>query len=221
VFFDGSEVYLGQAAHCASQEGSFAINGCQTRTHRLGTPVQIQGAEHAGTLVYSSWVTMQARRETDVDRCLYNDFALVRVHPDDRAKVNPTVPVWGGPVGLTGEVTSGGKAYSYGNSSLRFGLAAFSPKEGQVLETSRSGWTHTVYTVTPGLPGDSGSAYLAADGSALGVLSTLEAAPYAGSNGVTDLRLALDYLARHGGPTVRLATGTERFTPGLLPSLPL
>jgi hypothetical protein len=36
-----------------------------------------------------------------------------------------------------------------------------------------AGWSHNVATVTPGVPGDSGSAFLDANGRALGVLSTL------------------------------------------------
>ena len=45
------------------------------------------------------------------------------------------------------------------------------------------GWTHLVYTATPGIPGDSGSAFIDAQGRAFGVLSTLQIAPTVGSNG--------------------------------------
>lgn len=74
-----------------------------------------------------------------------------------------------------------------------------------------------MYTVTPGIPGDSGSAFLDPDGSALGVLSTLQAAPLAGSNGVGNLQRELSYLRSHGGPDVTLALGTEAFNPSQLP----
>ena len=84
--------------------------------------------------------------------------------------------------------------YSYGNSSLRLGLRPLSPKTGVSLGTIASGWSHPVYTVTPGIPGDSGSAFLDADGNALGVLSTLAIAPLAGSNNVSDIGLALEYM---------------------------
>jgi hypothetical protein len=219
VFYDATSIYLGQAAHCASTDGATAVDGCRARTLKLGRPVTITGADHAGTLVYSSWRTMQAAGERDADRCLYNDFALIRLHPEDHAKVNPTVPHWGGPVGLsapTDRVRSE-KVYSYGNSSLRLGVAALSPKEGYRIASASSGWSHTVYTATPGVPGDSGSAFLDGRGKALGVLSTVEVFPRSASNGVADLRLALDYLARHTTMRVRLASGTEPFTPGLLP----
>jgi hypothetical protein len=46
---------------------------------------------------------------------------------------------------------------------------------------------------------------------ALGVLSTLQIAPLAGSNGVGDLRLELGYLAANSTFAVELASGTEPF----------
>ena len=42
---------------------------------------------------------------------------------------------------------------SYGNSSLRLGVTQLSPKEGLSLGQDGGGWTHTVYTVSPGHPG--------------------------------------------------------------------
>ena len=43
---------------------------------------------------------------------------------------------------------------SYGNSSLRFGLTPTSLKKGDSLGGVEDGWTHPLYTVTPGVPGD-------------------------------------------------------------------
>jgi hypothetical protein len=51
-----------------------------------------------------------------------------------------------------------------------------------------------------------------ASGRAFGVLSTLQLAPLAGANGVSDLAHMLAYMKAHGGPDVTLATGTEPFT---------
>jgi len=68
--------------------------------------------------------------------------------------------------------------------------------------------------VSPGVPGDSGSAFLDAKGNALGTLSTLAIAPLAGSNGVGDLDHELTYAQQHGGLTgLRLVPGTEPFSP--------
>jgi hypothetical protein len=161
---------------------------------------------------------MQANGETDPDTCAYNDFALVRLSAADAAKVNPTVPHWGGPVSLASTgTTAGQRVYSYGNSSLRQGIAALSPKTGISLGDAGNGWSHNVFTLSPGVPGDSGSAFLDASGRALGVLSTLQLAPLAGSNGVGNLAHELAYLNAHSGLDVRLALGTEPFNGNALP----
>jgi hypothetical protein len=55
----------------------------------------------------------------------------------------------------------------------RGGITQLSPKRGVSLGDDGAGWSHNVATVTPGVPGDSGSAFLDANGGALGVLSTL------------------------------------------------
>lgn len=218
VFTDGQGVYLGQSAHCASLEAPTAVNGCQTSSLPEGTRVTVEGASRPGTLVYSSWRTMQDVGESDPNVCLYNDFALVELHPDDHDKVNPTVPAFNGPDGITATGTTAGETvYSYGNSRLRQGLDALSPKRGGSLGTEAGGWNHPVYLLTPGIPGDSGSAVLDENGHALGVLSALQAAPRPVSNDVTDLHRALAYANAHLDPDVKLVTGTVPFDPPLLP----
>lgn len=218
VFDDGVDVYIGQAAHCAGTGGNTETNGCEAGTLPLGTPVEVDGASRPGVLAYSSWVTMQERGETNDDICQYNDFALVRLDPADHGKVNPTIPYWGGPVGLGSATSTLEKVYSYGNSSLRLGLSPLSPKEGYSVADGGGGWTHTVYTLTPGIPGDSGSAFLDWQGRAIGVLSTVAVLPLPLSNNVSDLSRALDYMrANTGFDAVQLALGTRTFSPGLLP----
>ena len=82
------------------------------------------------------------------------------------------------------------------------------------LGTEGEGWSHPVYTLTPGVPGDSGSAFLDAEGNAVGTLSTLALAPLAGSNGVGDLAHELSYAqASSGIAGLRLVPGTEPFSP--------
>ena len=170
------------------------------------------------SIVYSSWATMQANGESDADTCQYNDLAIVKLNPADYAKVNPSIPFWGGPTGVNTSGTQlGDEVESYGNSELRGGVSALSPKEGKSLGDDGGGWSHTVYTVTPGIPGDSGSAFLDRSGQALGVLSTVALAPLAGSNGVGDLSRELAYLGAHSGLSVTLQNGTEPFRGPLLP----
>jgi hypothetical protein len=225
VFTDGAgNTYVGYAAHCAGTGEATDTNGCEAGSLPLGTRVEfVEGGSlitagttvGEGTLAYSSWLTMQQRNESDANACDYNDLALVRVDADDVAKVNPSVPFWGGPVGINTEGTAAGDSvYSYGNSSLRFGASQLSPKQGTSLGTSGDGWTHPVYTASPGVPGDSGSAFLDAEGNALGTLSTLAIAPLAGSNGVGDLNHELGYAQQYGGIAgLQLVPGTEPFTP--------
>ena len=68
-----------------------------------GTPVDVTGAGKPGTMVYNSWLTMQAAGETDPDTCQYNDLALDQARPGRRGKVNPSIPFWGGPTGVGGD----------------------------------------------------------------------------------------------------------------------
>ncbi|KRF00286.1 hypothetical protein ASG88_13050 [Nocardioides sp. Soil777] len=227
VYTDGSgATYVGYAAHCAGTGEATDTNGCDAASLPLGTRVSfVEGGSPAtegttvgqGTLAYSSWLTMQQRGETGENACAYNDLALVKVDAGDVAKVNPSVPFWGGPVAVnTTGTAAGDTVYSYGSSSLRAGVEALAPKQGTSLGTEGDGWSHPVYTVTPGVPGDSGSAFLDAEGNALGTLSTLALAPLAGSNGVGDLSHELSYAQQHGPLAgLRLVPGTEPFSPVL------
>lgn len=225
VFTDRrGRVYVGYAAHCAGTGAATDTDGCVAESLPLGTPVRFaRGGSAAdggttvgrGRLAYSSWITMRRIGTTDRATCAYNDFALVRVGKAHLRKVNPSVPFWGGPTGLRrGPTATGESVFSYGSSSLRNGAAALAPKQGTSLGGSGGGWSHLVLTVTPGVPGDSGSGFLDADGRAFGTLSTLTLAPAAGTNGVGDLRRELAFARQYSGlPGLRLVRGTEEFRP--------
>jgi hypothetical protein len=217
VFYDEADVYIGQAAHCTSTGAVTETDGCTADSLPLGTPIQVGGASRPGVLAYNSWLAMQAVDEDNANACLYNDFALVRLDPADAKNVNPSIPHWGGPVGISTGTRPGQRVYSYGNSSLRLGLELLSPKVGVSLGDSGAGWNHTAYMVTPGIPGDSGSAFLDRSGRALGVLSTIGVLPLPASNGIGDLRRELLYLREVTGADVQLALGTEPFDPNKLP----
>jgi hypothetical protein len=216
IFTDGSNTYIGQAAHCAGTGASTETDGCTAQSLPLGTPVEVDGASKPGTLAYSSWLTMQGNGETDPNACAYNDIALVQLDPADAANVDASIPFWGGPKGVAPSSQGAGAAvYTYGNSSLRQGIAALSPKKGYILQDQGGGWSHALYTVTPGIPGDSGSPFLDNQGNALGVLSTLALAPLPASNNVSDLGHMLDYMHSHGGPGASLVHGDKGFAPVL------
>ena len=225
VFTDAAaNVYVGYAAHCAGTGAATDTNGCDAGSLPLGTKVDfVENGSlvtagqtvGSGTLVYSSWLAMQQAGTTDSNTCEYNDFALVKVDDADEGKVNPSIPFWGGPVALnTDESSAGESVYSFGNSSLRGGVELLSPKQGSSLGATGGGWSHPVYTATPGIPGDSGSAFLDSEGNALGTLSTIAIAPLAGSNGVGDLERELAFAQQHSGISgLSLVPGTEPFSP--------
>src|SRR3954451_16531867 len=218
IYTQGADVFIGQAAHCSSTGAATDTNGCTSQSYPEGTQVTVDGASQPGTMVYNSWVRMQARGETDPDTCQYNDLALVKLSAADAAKVNPSVPFWGGPTGITGTVADNAKVVSYGNSILRAGIQQLSPKEGIQLSQDSGGWNHTVYTVTPGIPGDSGSGFMDKTGKAFGALSTVAIAPLPASNGVGDLARELAYARTFSDFSgVQLVNGTEAFRGPLLP----
>ena len=211
VFYDGVDIFIGQAAHCTSTGTLTDTNGCATRSLPLGTLVEVGGASRPGQLAYNSWLTMHGVGEKNDSVCHGNDFALVRIDPADHARVNPSIPFWGGPQGLDSSSNALETVYAYGNSGLRGGIAALSPKVGFATGDRLDGWSHDVYAITPGISGDSGSAFLGSNGGALGVLSTVSLTL---SNQVSDLSRALSYMKDHTDhDNVRLANGTEPFSP--------
>ncbi len=97
----------------------------------------------------------------------------------------------------------------------RHDVSDLSPKYGTSLGTDSGGWNHTVYTATPGIPGDSGSGFLDDSGKAFGVLSTVSAAPLPLSNNAGDLAREIAYAQGHGVLGLALVNGTEPFTGGI------
>ena len=229
VYTDAAaNVYVGYAAHCAGLGSATDTNGCQADSLPVGTPVTFnEGGSLVdegtvvgrGTLVYSSWLTMHKLGTTDPNACAYNDLALVKVAAADASKVNPSVPFWGGPNGIDTDGTAAGdRVYTYGNSSLRAGVSVLSPHTGVSLgdDPADGGWSHPLYTVGPGIPGDSGSAFLSEGGKAVGTLSTLGLLPLPASNNIGDLSHELAFAQAHSGLSgLTLVNGTEPFDPAL------
>jgi len=227
VYTDGSgNVYVGYAAHCAGTGSSTDTNGCNTASVPLGTKVDFTNDGNLasegtivghGTLAYSSWITEHSLGTSDANTCAYNDLALVKVNAADVSKVNPSVPFWGGPTGIDTDGTKAGdRVWTFGNSSLRAGLSPLSPHTGISLgdDAADGGWSHPLYTVSPGIPGDSGSGFMTAGGKAAGVLSTLGLAPLPASNNIGDLAKELAFAQAHSGISgLQLVNGTEPFNP--------
>lgn len=220
VFQEGSTVFLGQAAHCSGTGGQTETDGCTSGSLPLGTLIQVTGASKPGTLVYNSWLAMQASGETDANTCAYNDLALIKLDPADVGKVNPSIPGFGGPSGVGSAGDLGSTVYSYGNSELRGGITKLSPKQGLLIQNEGGGWSHNVVTLSPGIPGDSGSGFLNESGQAIGILSTLQLAPLPATNGVGDLGKELAYARSHSAFTgLALVPGTVAFKANLLEAI--
>lgn len=208
---DGGTVYIGTAAHCVSEdldpETPTASSGCDTTRYRPEAPgtvvVSVEGAARPATLAYNSWYTMQERGETSVAACGANDFALLRLDPEDAAMAHPQMYGFGGPTGIATDESAGDVIHTHGATTLRPG-GALDDRQGIIAEAG--GWTHTTFQLTPGLPGDSGSPVVRDDGAAVGILVTLGFAPLPLSNGITDLGLALEYANREGNMNVSLIT---------------
>ena len=217
VFYNGTTVYIGQAAHCSGTGGATETDGC--------TPARSRSAPPSTSAAWppARWSTTRGSRcrrngETNADTCAYNDLALVQLDPADAAKVNPSIPFWGGPTGVGTRHPAGDNVYSYGNSSLRLGVTALSPKRGVSLgDDWRRLEPHRVHRDARASPVTRAARSWTASGKAIGVLSRSRSHPLPASNGVGDIgrEARLHELATALGVT--LATGTEPFRGPLLP----
>ena len=220
IFTDGGDTYIGQAAHCSSHRR----RDRHRRLRRRVAAARHQGRDRRSRRQGHDGLQLVAddaeHGEADEETCAYNDLALVKIDPADVAKVNPSIPDFGGPTGV-GTAAAGQQIYTYGNSSLRPASPCSAPRTAPSSRARPAAGATPVYTVTPGIPGDSGSAFLNASGQALGVLSTVAIAPLPASNGVGDVGHEIAYARSHGFGGLQLVNGTEPFKPKLLGQVPL
>lgn len=195
---DNATLLLGLAAHCVADGPAVGSDGCSEDVEPAppGTEVAIDGASQPGILVYSSWYTMQQTNASEA-ACRGNDFALVAIDPADRPDVHPAVQDLGGPTALATEeaIAPGERVQWYGNTGATPSGPATSHHRGTIVQTTD--WRFQAYSASPGVPGDSGSGIMLADGSAAGVLTTVNTV-YPGANGATKLPPALAYAQEHG-----------------------
>lgn len=203
VFTAPGRTFLAQAAHCAGTGDETQTDGCTSATVPLGTPVRVRGRDGTvtGRLAWSSWVTMQARGETDPGTCAYNDLALVELPPGAAAVTGGAVPFHGGPARVADAPPApGAPVYGLANPAGPDGRRTASARAGTAAGEVGGGWGHAVVGPVPGTAGESGSPLLDADGDAVGVLSSLTTTGDRPSTEYTDLARALDYAARTDGP---------------------
>lgn len=208
---NSSTVYIGVAAHCFSDDAD-GENACTSSNPEYSdVVVNIENASKPGELVYSSWRAMQeVGEDLGSSTCEFNDFALVKIHPDDLANVHSAVLKFGGPTALFASIADVGEAvYAYGAS---FGAET---KSGQVTAIEGGGWAYRLQMgFTPGVPGDSGGPVLASGGQALAVTTLLNVSVGLGapvSNSAVNLQQALSYAKNNGfiNQGVRLETWQE------------
>lgn len=192
---DNRTLYIGSAAHCFGDVD-------------IGADVTVAGIDGAGTLAYCSWATIAGNDtcpETTDEEGDLNDFALVAIDPEHRDTVHPAVLGFGGPTGLVTSAARGDEVMSYGNSALRDPAPDdLDSRRGYVV--SHREWTTNFYLAGPGIPGDSGSDLMKADGTALGVVTEIVIAPAAGSNIATNIAPALDYVNQNTELELELVT---------------
>ncbi|MBM7421902.1 S1 family peptidase [Spongiibacter marinus] len=196
-------VFLGVAAHCFSPDTNSGVDPCESRSLDIGfNQVIVENAQQPAELVYSSWRAMQEVGETPgSDACRYNDFALVKLHPDDIANIHPATVAFGGPVALaTGTADVGEDIFLYGHSSLHFGVRELETMVGSIVAVEGGGWSYSVSTDTPAVPGDSGGPVLDSQGRALATTSVLSVGVRLDPlrNGVVNLDRALRYAKDNG-----------------------
>lgn len=204
VLTDGTHAYLAVPASC-SGAGPVDNSKCDAGQDPIGLTVTIQGAKYKGVLVYSSIITMELRGQTATNRCAYNDMSLVRIDRRDIKRTNPSVPVLGGPTGVSKDQPAAPDQLS---------VYVTSPTNAQALNSSGGGWSHGMMVDGVVSATDVGSPVLTAKGQALGMVSGVPSSQ--GQTLVSDFMREIRYL--HTMPRfadVHLAKGTVKFTPML------
>ena len=203
-------------------------NGCNTDSVPLGTKVDLhqrrqprlararRRPRHARLLLVAHRCSKLGddRRRTPAPTTTWPWSRSTR--PTSR-KVNPSVPFWGGPTGIDTDGTAAGDdVYTYGNSSLRGGVAPLSPHAGR-QPRRRPGRRRLV---APALHRDPRHPRRLRLGlhergrQGVGVLSTLGLAPLPASNNIGDLAKELAFAqANSGFSGLQLVNGTEPFAP--------
>ena len=174
VFTDGAgNVYVGYAAHCAGKGAATDTNGCNADSVPLGTKVTFTNDGNlasegtpvgTGTLAYSSWITERQLGTTDAEHLR---LQRLRAGQGRRRPTSPrsTPRSRSGAARPASTPTAPRPATASGPTATPASVAAsqpLSPHTGVSLgdDAADGGWSHPLYTVTPGIPGDSGSGFL-------------------------------------------------------------
>lgn len=207
VLTDGRRVFLTIPATCSGVSDGQPTNGCTEAQVPYGLPVAVQGARYKAKLVYSSFTRMQLQGEKRPNRCDYNDLTLLQLDRRDIRRTNPSVPLVGGPSG----VSSAAPAFP---DQLTVILA--SATKAEALSTTNGGWAHSAMVDAEVNKLDVGAPVLTSNGNAIGMVSFVPQQGGPGQTMVTDLLRELRALRNTPGfGHVHLAVGTRHYvSPG-------
>lgn len=153
-------LYLGTAAHCFGDPNDATDEAVEVPdVGRIGR-VAFNAFEHGGTTA--------------------PDFGLIELLNTDsvRGVTHPAMKHFGGPTKLadSSQVLTGDEIMGYGGSPQRAPNDPENPREGWVVHPDEPGNDQgdrlTIYTVQPGIQGDSGMGFMDKEGGALCVLVT-------------------------------------------------
>ncbi len=208
---DNRTLYLGTASHCHMGAA-------------IGDPVTIASGVVTGTLVYCAWGAVDnstiCPSKNPLDEGWANDFALVELPEDSRSLVHPALMHWGGPTGILNS-TPGANVHvlNFGNSSLRDGdtrgpgsdaadetegITASPRPDLPFMPAHDAEWSTFARFAHPRIQGDSGSAVVLADGTALGVMTQIM--PMEAAMRVTNLSPAIEYIHNNTDLRIELKT---------------
>lgn len=190
ILADANDLYFATAGHCIQVD------------QRASTP------DH-GEIGVGVFHFLEPETGSSSDGSPGMDFGLVRIHPEQYAKLNPKVCGWDGPVGLYEGGNEGGGVRHYGHGLIFGDLGPTTQqREGLFLFTDEQAF----YWTGAGVPGDSGSAVLDESNLAVGVFTHVIAGvngiPPA-DNGGTRLQRGLDLAAEAGFPDLKLVLAGE------------
>jgi hypothetical protein len=201
-------LFLALPASCGGADVGTQVNACYPHggsTAPIGLKVTVQGARYDGTLVYNSWEHMQRTGESRPARCNHNNIELIRLDRRDNDRVNPSIPLLGGPAGVS-------RAAPTAPATLMVYLAG-ATATATAVQTNGAGWNHTM-VVNSAVPLTAvGSPVLTKVGKALGMVTVAPPQGTAGQTSVSDLYRELRALRNvRGFHHVHLAKGTVGFT---------
>lgn len=205
------------AASAWAPDGTAPIHPVSRRTPKAPVHRQLHLQRRLDRLHRSGRPLLEHRRETETNGCTSESLPL-------GTAVEVTGASQPGKLAYNSWLTMHANGESDENTCAFNDLALVQLNAADVGAVNPSvpgeGWTHLVTTLTPGIPGDSGSGFLDASGNAFGVLSTLDLAPLPGSNGVGDLAKELAYERANGPfPNLQLVHGTVKFKANLLEAI--